>query len=183
MTPAYENPFLWLQTVEMLAKRQATGLPRGEQIVRKIWKGIAFRLDDVFLVAQLTEIREIITCPKILARVPGAKTWVRGIANIRGMLVPVADLQLCLSGKKSTRLDVRTRLMILNQAGVSSGVLVDEVLGIKHFPEDELDTRMSYGEQWYTPFVSGSFTDEEQTWLVFNMFNLTKSRVFLEAAL
>ena len=32
-----------------------------------------------------------------LTRVPGAKTWVKGIANVRGQLLPVLDLRQYLA--------------------------------------------------------------------------------------
>lgn len=183
MTLAYENPFLWLQSIEQLAHRQAKGLPRQEQVVQKSWKGIAFRVGDARLLADLTDIREIIACPKVLAKVPGAKPWVRGIANIRGLLWPVIDLQLCLGSKKPTIIDNRTRLMIISQGGVSSGILVDEVIGIKHFMQDHMKTDAQPGGHWYDSFSSGLFDDGEQVWTVFNIHILVKSREFLEAAL
>jgi twitching motility protein PilI len=51
-----QTPFQWLQEFERRARQKAKGLPRQEE-VRQIWRGIAFRLDDAFLVTALSEIR------------------------------------------------------------------------------------------------------------------------------
>lgn len=181
MAAAYEEPFTWLQELERLARERAKGLPRQEK-VQQIWRGIAFSLGKIKLVSPLTEIREILYCPKVLAKVPGAKPWVKGIANIRGQLRPVLDLQACLGGKL-TPLDPRTRLLIIDQAGVASGILVDEVLGIKHFQENERNKNAVYQGEWFAPFARGSFIQEGESWIVFDMHALSKSRSFLDASL
>ena len=182
MAAAHENPFLWLQTLEQLAKERAKGLPRQIKM-QKIWRGIAFRMENVHLVASLEEVRHVMNSPRTMARVPGAKHWVRGIANMDGQLLPVIDLRFCLSGDKPLLINKQSRLLIINQAGVAPGVLVDEVLGIKHFLEESRNHENVPANEWYTPFARGSFKEDEQTWIVFDMQALSKSRAFLDAAL
>lgn len=182
MALAQENPFQWLQALEQAARTQAKGLPRQEKI-QKIWHGIAFRVGNNKLVSPLTEIREVLHCPKVLAKVPGAKSWVRGIANIRGLLMPVIDLQACLGGSPII-LESKSRLLIINQAGLSSSILVDEVMGIKHFLESTREKEVPENvELWCAPFARGGFVQEGENWAVFDMFALSNSRVFLDAAL
>lgn len=175
------TPFQWLRDLERRAKQRAKGLPRQEKI-QQYWRGIAFRIADVSLVSSLVDIREILPCPTHLARVPGAKPWIKGIANIRGQLLPVIDLQGCLVAKMIVA-DSKKRLLIINQAGISAGLLVDEVLGIKHFPEHLHDHNSPCKEAWMTPFSKGLFAYEGQTWTVFDMHTLAESDTFLKAAL
>lgn len=176
-----QTPFQWLQQFEQRARQKAKGLPR-QETVQQIWRGIAFRLDNAFLVTALEEIREIIICPTKLARVPGAKSWVKGIANVRGTLLPVINLQDCLEGKP-TKIESRTRLIVINQAGIIAGLVVDEVLGIKHFPEQSKDTDQPCQHAWLAPFANGLFYEEAQMWVVFDMQALAKDDKFLKAAL
>lgn len=181
MTVAVESPFAWLQQLESLAKQCAKGIPRQEKIQR-LWRGIAFRLDEEKLVAPIGEIREILVCPANLARVPGAKPWVKGIANVRGLLLPVIDLQACL-GHRPLVVDGQSRMMILNQPGVSSGILVPEVLGITHFPVENQLSEAPRSQPWYENFVRGGFRGDEDEWTIFDMDALSQSRRFLDAAL
>jgi len=176
-----QTPFQWLQEFERRARQKAKGLPRQEE-VRQIWRGIAFRLDDAFLVTALSEIREIIICPTKLARVPGAKSWIKGIANVRGMLLPVIDLKECLDGRL-TKMESRIRLVVINQAGIVAGLIVDEVMGIKHFPEQSRNMDTPCRETWLAPFTRGLFPETDQTWTIFDMQVLAKSEIFLKAAL
>ena len=62
--------------------------------------------------------------------------WVRGIANIRGNLLPVIDLSGCLTGGV-TRITGKTRVLVIDYNGFYSGLIVDEVLGMKHFMDNE----------------------------------------------
>jgi twitching motility protein PilI len=39
------------------------------------------------------EVREVLMVPPAITRVPGAKSWVRGLANVRGHLLPLVDLR------------------------------------------------------------------------------------------
>lgn len=176
-----QTPFQWLQEFERRARQKAKGLPRQEE-VQQIWRGIAFRLDNALLVTPLNEIREIMTCPTKFARVPGAKSWVKGIANVRGMLLPIVDLKECLDGR-ATKMESRIRLVVINQAGIVAGLMVDDVLGIKHFPEQSRDMSTPCREIWLAPFARGLFPETGQTWIVFDMQGLAKSELFLKAAL
>ena len=176
-----QSPFQWLQDLERRAKQRAKGLPRYE-IVEQIWRGIAFRLGVTYLVAPLSEVREILPYPNHLAKVPGAKSWINGLANIRGLLLPVIDLNACLEGSPIS-INNRSRMLIINQAGVSAGLLVDEVIGIKHFPVANRDLNTPCKETWLTPFAKGLFTVDEMTWTVFDMHALVENDLFLKAAI
>ncbi|MGH8324361.1 MAG: chemotaxis protein CheW, partial [Steroidobacteraceae bacterium] len=57
------------------------------------WVGVALRMaGDLYLVAR-EETREVLGLPPTLTRVPGAKQWIKGLANVRGQLLPVIDLR------------------------------------------------------------------------------------------
>jgi len=57
------------------------------------WVGVAFRMGgETFLVAR-EETREVLGFPAVVTRIPGAKSWVKGLANIRGQLLPMLDLR------------------------------------------------------------------------------------------
>jgi twitching motility protein PilI len=175
-----QTPYQWLQDLERRAKQKSKGLPRPEKI-QQIWRGIAYRLGETLLVSTINEIREVLYYPSPLAKVPGAKTWVKGLANVRGLLLPVMDLQACLEGTPIT-IDRPTRVLIINQAGITAGLVVDEVLGIKHFPEQLRDLETPCQPVWVTAFARGLFSYEGSTWTVFDMRALAESDIFLKAA-
>ncbi|OUD14548.1 chemotaxis protein CheW [Thioflexithrix psekupsensis] len=175
-----QPPFQWLQELERRARQKARGLPRQEKI-QQIWRGIAFRVGTVTLVSGLTEIREVMPVPTVMARVPGAKSWVRGLANVHGQLLPIIDLQACLESHV-TILESPTRVLVINHAGINAGLLVDEVIGIKHFPEQHRDSEAICQDIWLAPYARGVFHYEDHTWVVFDLHRLAESDAFLKAA-
>ncbi len=123
--PTHRDPLRVLRELERRCHLHAVGLPL--QIdERKEWLGIGFRLGDTTLVAPLDDVKEILHYPSV-SRVPGTKSWVRGIANVRGNLLPIMDLQGYLGGKNTT-MDKRSRVLVLNHNGVFTGLVVDEAL-------------------------------------------------------
>ncbi len=85
------EPFELLQATDELCRNNAFGLPKLEE-QQASWSGVAFILRGVRYLAPLDEVAEIIDLPAS-SKVPGAKHWVVGIANVRGVLLPIMDLQ------------------------------------------------------------------------------------------
>ena len=92
-----DQPFDLLQEMERRSKAAMAGAA-GDDINVEEWVGIGFRLgEDQFIVAR-DEVREVLMIPSSLSRVPGSKSWIRGLANVRGHLLPIADLRAFLGG-------------------------------------------------------------------------------------
>lgn len=178
-TQSQQNPFQLLLAIERRSKENAQALPQQiEQ--RNTWDGVGFRLGEVHLVAPLFEVKEILPCPR-LTHVPGAKRWVKGVANIRGSLLPVIDLQDCISGQALT-VGRSSRILVASHKGLAAGLLVDEILGQKHFM-DEMRAKESpdIGEQ-AANFLQGVFRDSGDSWCVFSLHSLLESQLFIEVA-
>jgi len=94
---ATRSPYSVLQDVEQRCRAHARGLPAGEQVDGD-WVGIGFDLCGETLIARMSEINEILPPPETI-RIPGVLPWVRGLANVRGSLIPVVDVQALLSGE------------------------------------------------------------------------------------
>src|ERR1700733_3208920 len=100
------------------------------------WVGVALRMaGELYLVAR-EEAREVLGVPAPLTRVPGAKSWILGLANIRGQLLPVIDLRAFL-GSGPTPPSRNTRVIVVNDRDIPAGLLVDEVLGFRRFADSE----------------------------------------------
>src|SRR4029078_3279705 len=92
--------------------------------------GVAFHLSaENFLVAR-AEKREVLGFPSVVTRVPGAKAWIRGIANVRGQLLPVVDLRAFLGGG-ATNTNRSTRVLVAHHPEVPAGPLGGEGLGVR----------------------------------------------------
>lgn len=99
------------------------------------WSGVTFTLGDSRLACNIDRISEVLPFPQATP-VPGAKPWILGLANVRGELLTVVDLAWYLTGVRSP-LTARSRLLAttLNKAPI--GLLIDEVVGQRHFLDGE----------------------------------------------
>ena len=90
------SPFDLLQGLDSRWRKNSSGMPTNQAVVDD-WIGIGFRINDILLLAKMDEINEISPIPPTI-RVPGVKFWVKGLANIRGSLMPVIDMKAYLFG-------------------------------------------------------------------------------------
>jgi len=173
------EPFQLLRDIETRSQKKALGLPQKVE-VRRTWSGIGFRLGETLLVSPTNEVVEILKYPS-LTRVPSALSWVKGIANIRGTLLPVMDLKGFIEGEP-IKLERRSRVLIIRQGGLASGLLVDEVMGLRHFFEEDRTAQLPEVSANLTSYLNGAFKQGDVTWGIFDMRNLAKSPQFMEVA-
>ena len=140
---------------------------------------VGFRLGDSRLVAELGEVAEILTYPEMTV-VPNTRSWICGIANIRGKLLPVVDLGRYLSGT-GTVVTYRTRVLVVDYQGIYSGLVVDEVFGLKHFPE-EARVDAAYPDEALGEYVSHSYRSGDHQWGLISLFTLVEAPQFLQTA-
>ena len=177
---AETNPlFDLLRDIESRSRSKALGLPQ-QQEIRQSWSGIGFRIGDTRLVAPFGEVSEILTLPA-LTRVPSARAWVMGLANIRGTLLPILDLGMFIDGTRTVT-DARTRLMVVNQKGVMAGVVVDEVYGLRHFYEEEQTDLFPQISQQLMEYLGGAYEQNGNYWGIFSMLHLCQDPHFAEVA-
>lgn len=165
-----------LQDMERRSKQQAAGLGQ-QETAGESWTAIGFRIGQQHFVIPLNESREVFPMPEQVTSVPKSQPWVFGIVNLRGELLPVLDLGLYLGGT-AAKLSKRSRIIVINDAEISSGLLVDEVFGLKHFqrsPEPLTATATS-------SYITGQLSQQNINWQVFSFQQLTADPRFLHAA-
>jgi twitching motility protein PilI len=174
-----DRPFELLLELERRAKAAAAGAR--EAGAGKAWIGVAFRMGgETFLVAR-DEAREIMGVPAPLTRVPGSREWIRGLANVRGQLLPVIDLKQYL-GSGAAQPGRNTRVIVVNHREIPAGLIVDEVLGFRRFNEQDF-----HGEPPPTiirceRYLAGSFRRGTEAWPVFSLKRLVESPAFLQGS-
>jgi twitching motility protein PilI len=111
---------------------------------------------------------------------PGVKPWVKGVANLRGRLLPIMDL-CAFFGHELSTLRKQRRVLVVEHQDVFAGLMVDEVFGLQHFAQDSLLPTETLSDP-IAPFIKGRFQCE-QTWQVFSPFALAQSQSFMSVAL
>src|SRR5574337_319554 len=91
-------------------------------------------------IEQVREIRPL----ESLTKVPNAKRYVKGVMNLRGMIVPVIDVKEKL-GFSSGESNPKTRILVADVNGRLTGLLIDEVDQVMRIPLKEVETNLSGG--------------------------------------
>ncbi|MFK8018831.1 MAG: chemotaxis protein CheW [Pseudomonadales bacterium] len=176
-----DDPFVVLATIASRSTVGARGLP--QQIdAMTTWSGIGFNLMGLRFVVPMTEVAELLERPGS-TRIPGVKPWVKGVANVRGRLLPLVDLEVFFGGKLSGNRK-RQRVFAIDIGELYSGVLVSEVFGMQHFPIDSYSANDTLDEAHkpFAPYLRGTYQNEQQSWTVFSLHELVKDPRFFNAA-
>ena len=174
------NPYELLLEME----RRARAIQAGEGSEARPaheWVGISFRLGgENFLVAR-DETREVLGVPNFLTRVPGARPWIRGLANVRGQLLPVVDLRAFLGGGP-VNISRTARILVANHREIPAGLLVDEVLGFRRFNDNEFSAQLPATLLQCERYLAGAFRRSNEVSPVFGLRGLLESNDFLMGA-
>ncbi|BDU70915.1 chemotaxis protein CheW [Mesoterricola silvestris] len=106
-----------MATAEATARQAHEFVPSG-QLVTFTLDGVEFGLD-------IDRVQEI-TPRTAITPVPGAPSFVLGVVNLRGMIIPVLDSRLRFHLPPKPPTD-KTRIIILGLAGQPTGLMVDSV--------------------------------------------------------
>lgn len=175
-----DRPFELLKELEKRSRTVAAANVT-ENESGKEWVGVAFRMGgETFLVAR-EETREVLGYPAAVTRIPGAKSWVKGLANVRGQLLPMLDLRQFL-GSGATSAGRNTRVIVVNHRDIPAGLMVDEVLGFRRFAEDEFNPDPPPTVIRCETYLAGAFRRGGEVWPVLNLKILVESQSFLQAA-
>jgi twitching motility protein PilI len=170
------QPFELLYALENRLRAARLDIAAGQT---QSWTGLGFRLREHWLVAPREDVREVITPPRV-TRVPGAKAWLLGVANVRGNLLPVTDLgQMLGYARQPEHRD--QRVLVFNSDRVPAGVLVDEVAGYRQFAPSDQRHELARGSGELEPFLLGGFAREGRNWLVLSLHKLAASQAFTVA--
>ncbi|MBT8438801.1 MAG: chemotaxis protein CheW [Gammaproteobacteria bacterium] len=174
------NPFDLLLDIERRCQQNAAALPTAVDAEDK-WVGVGFRIGKDRLIASMSEVQEILDLPEF-TKVPGVKSWVVGVANVRGSLLPIMDLKGFILGE-DVRQRKKGRVIVIDYKGFSTGLVVDEVYGMRHFLEKERVEEAPEVHDNISQYVENSFKQDNESWPVFSFGNVVRDEQFSHASL
>lgn len=133
---------------------------------------VTFILGEDLFGIEINFIREIIEFDGI-TQVPMMPSFVRGIINLRGSVVPVIDLSIRF-GRGMTELKASTCVAILSLPGRESGysevgILLDAVCEVLEIPRRDIDPSPSFGASIRGDFIEGIATINERFAILLNV--------------
>jgi len=85
--------------------------------------------------------------------IPQTPDFLLGVTNLRGKIVPVIDLRLKL-GIEKAEITSETCMVVVTISGEETGVLVDFLVGVVTYQEEQLQDNLDLGEHLDTRFIS-----------------------------
>ena len=174
------DPFDFLQDLERRTIEGSADMPSLVQIEDE-WVGVGFRVGSSKLIASMNDVKEILDLPEY-TKVPGVKSWVIGVANVRGSLLPIMDLKSYLMGEDIQQRR-KGRVIVVDYKGFDTGLVVEEVYGLRHFTENEATYDLPSLPESVSPYIKLAFEQDEEIWPVFSFDNLAQDERFTHASL
>jgi len=178
-SPATAGLFARLADFEQRSLAHDTGELQRQQHTSN-WSGVGIRLREHLLACQTDRIEEIISPPPYTP-IPGTRDWLLGIANVRGNLAAVSDLGWYLFGEP-TPTTARTRLVLTRFQSRLAGLLVDEVMGQRHFHSDDLHDDARWNGSALEGLVEQSIPVGEGVWGILELDQLEQRTDFMNGA-
>lgn len=107
-----------------------------EKALRQEVQLACFKVGAELYALDIMRIKEIIR-PQKLTPVPKAPSFIEGVINLRGVVIPVADMRKRFD-QPINKENRKNRIVICALAGKAIGLLVDEVTEVKRFSRKEV---------------------------------------------
>ncbi len=98
---------------------------------------IGFRLNTGEYGIPITRVREIINLPDI-TKIPQSPSYLSGITNLRGSVIPVVDLKELIHVASSER--GGTKIIVIASGRITFGLLVDGITGVLSIDETTIES-------------------------------------------
>ena len=145
------------------------------------WVGVGFRVGGSKLITSMSDVKEILDLPDVTI-VPGVKSWIIGVANVRGSLLPIMDLRGFLLGDDIKQRH-KGRVIVIDYKGFNTGLVVEEIYGMRHFREIDITIDTPESHKNIFPYIERVYKQDDEHWPVFNFKKMTQEKRFAQVML
>ncbi|MDP7059917.1 MAG: chemotaxis protein CheW, partial [Candidatus Marinimicrobia bacterium] len=135
---------------------------------------ITFILGEEKYGLNILKVRELISFPEGLTRIPGMPDYIIGMFNLRGLVIPVMDLRakFKMSGEERHEFSV---IIIVEVENKNIGLTVDSVSDVIFVKEEDIQETIELAVNVDTKFIKGvAKTKDEMVILLDIDFLLSK---------
>lgn len=184
-----------IRKLDARCRAQAAGLPDDSKPPDS-WPAVLFRVGNQPFLTPLEQLAEVLELPAEVTRVPGTKSWLLGVANNRGTLLPIFDLAALLQGSPSPtggsaqRAErehrggsrrSRERILVVRQDESPCGLVVSEAVGMRHIKLGDRLEGVPEGLGAGRPYAEESFLLEGTSVPVIQLAQLITDPLFNSA--
>jgi purine-binding chemotaxis protein CheW len=160
-------------TAESTSAFRSSMARKPQTVAEKANEYLTFRLGGEEYGIDILRVQEIRSyeAPTRLANAP---SFVKGIINLRGVIVPIIDLRLKL-GCDSADYDPFTVVIVLNVKGTEIGAIVDAVSDVVGLTQSAIKPAPQFQGQMDSNFVRGIAKLEERMLVIMDIESLMSS--------
>jgi purine-binding chemotaxis protein CheW len=140
--------------MDFIEKENCIDQKIGEQLAGKY---LTFALDKEEYAIEILKVNQIIRLQQITA-IPRTPSFVRGVINLRGMIIPIIDLRKKFEMNEHADTERSCIVVIqLEQDGkkINMGIIIDEVREVLEIPADDIEKTPEFGAGIDTQFIIG----------------------------
>jgi len=145
---------------------------------------LTFKLGKENFGAHVSQVLNILEMTKI-TEVPKTPDYMKGVINLRGMVLPVIDTRIKF-GLAETEYTSNTCIVVmdlqLEGETVHIGAIVDEVLSVIEIGEDQIEPPPSIGNQYRSEFIYGMAKVDEEFIMLLDMHKVLNSQEIADLA-
>ena len=101
---------------------------------------------------EILRVQEIISMMPV-TRVPRTPSYIRGVINLRGKVIPIMDLREKFGMSPAT--EPEQVMIVVQVAGVQIGVVADKVSEVASIAAADIDPTPDFGAEIHTEFLLG----------------------------
>jgi len=142
---------------------------------------VHFLVKDVRMCAYLKNVKKVLPLVA-LESIPGGPSYLAGLMNLQGIMIPVIDLAIRLGMKRLKKFSLDMPVLLLEKHNIDTkqiAVIIDDIIGLTDFDNTKLQLNHDFG-QADSPFL-GAVTDHLESSLLININYLIKDKILYES--
>jgi purine-binding chemotaxis protein CheW len=139
---------------------------------------LAFKLGNEEYCIDILKVQEI-RGYEIVTPIPNTPAFMKGVVNLRGIIVPIIDLRIKLDLAK-VEYDQFTVVIILSIRGRVVGVVVDSVSDVVALGAEDIKEAPQLGAAIKTDYIDGLVTMEERMLIIIDIEKLATTEEIVQ---
>lgn len=116
---------------------------------------MTFELGKMKYAIELPKIREILTYPDNITTLPNTTSWVKGLINLRGEVVPILDIRIKFKTGKVEYNDNTAVIAVITKDKRMIGIVVDKVDDVQRLDTSTLAPVSDMGSAIPSKYLKG----------------------------
>ena len=132
---------------------------------------LSFKLGEETFASNVSKVLNILEMMKI-TKVPKSPTYMKGVINLRGSVLPLVDTRLKF-GMTQTEITTNTCILVLNVEvdgeNINIGAQVDSVQEVLELEESDIQPLPNIGSKYSSEFIFGMANSNEEFIMLLDM--------------